>query len=64
LPILTGPAKHAMPKLASKRYIVFLKSGEQHDFDGNSIKAINRFGRVLREESEPESVPWERAELE
>ena len=57
-PILTGPAAFLLPKLASVSYTVFIEE-KQFLFDGNTIKAIKRFGRVLKEHASRASVVWE-----
>ncbi|OWK46772.1 hypothetical protein FRUB_00471 [Fimbriiglobus ruber] len=34
-------------------------SGEKFGFDGNSVKSIRRFGKLLREQADRLSLPWE-----
>jgi hypothetical protein len=62
-PILKGPAKLVLPKLASWSYSVIADTGTSYEFDGNSIKAIKQFGRLLRERAEANGVPWEQVEV-
>jgi hypothetical protein len=61
-PILKGPAKLLLPKLASRSYTVITKSGKKYSFDGNSIKRIKRFGALLHERVDQVGVPWETVE--
>ncbi|WP_143392782.1 hypothetical protein [Fimbriiglobus ruber] len=58
-PILKGAAKHLLPKVASSSYLVMTASGEKFGFDGNSVKSIRRFGKLLREQADRLSLPWE-----
>lgn len=59
LPILKGPGKLLVPRGTYTVYTVVTRAGAQHRFDENAIKSIRRFGRVLRETTEPLGVPWE-----
>ncbi|HEY7422788.1 MAG TPA: DUF3592 domain-containing protein [Gemmataceae bacterium] len=61
-PLLKGPAKLLLPKVSSTSYMIVTKSGTEYGFDGNTIAAIKRFGRVLREQAERLSLPWETVE--
>ncbi len=61
-PILTFPASLLLPKVSSVSYIIFASNGKQYAFDGNSVKAIRRFGRILRERATIASVKWESLE--
>jgi hypothetical protein len=61
-PILKGPAKFLLPKVASTSYLVHTISGKEYGFDGNSIRSIKRFGNLLREQSQRLSLPWETVE--
>lgn len=62
-PILKGPAKLVLPKLASWSYSVTADTGTSYEFDGNSVKAIKRFGQLLRERTNAHSIPWEQVEV-
>jgi hypothetical protein len=61
-PLLKGPAKVLVPKLVSSSYTVVTTAGKEYGFDGNSIKAIKRFGGVLREQAQRLALPWEMVE--
>jgi hypothetical protein len=61
-PILKGPAKLLLPKLTSISYTVMTVSGKEYGFDGNSVKSIKRFGKLLREQADRLSLPWETVE--
>jgi hypothetical protein len=61
-PILKGPAKLLLPKVASFRYLVVTNRGKEYSFDGNSIKSIERFGNILRAQAERLSLPFETVE--
>jgi hypothetical protein len=41
---------------------VVTKSGKEFGFDGDAVKAIKRFGSLLREQAERLSLPWESVE--
>ena len=61
-PVLKGPAKLLLPKVASKSYTVITISGKEYRFDGNSIKQIQRFGEMLREQAQIAGLTWETVE--
>ncbi len=61
-PILKGPAKLLLPKVASASYAVVTAAGKEYGFDGNSIKGITRFGGVLRAQADRHAVAWETVE--
>jgi hypothetical protein len=61
-PLLKGPAKLLLPKIASTSYTVVTTSGKEYGFDGNSIKAIKRFGKLLRQQADRLSLPWKTIE--
>lgn len=58
-PLLKGPAKLLLPEMASKSYVVTTKDGKDFSFDGDSVKNIKRFGKLLREQVDRAGVPWE-----
>lgn len=61
-PILKGPAKLLLPQITSYRYTVIMATGKEYDFDGNSIKAIQQFGNLLRERAAALALSWETVE--
>jgi hypothetical protein len=61
-PILKGPAKLLVPKIVSTSYTLNTASGRKYCFNGNSIKAIKRFGELLRAEAGRRSLNWETIE--
>jgi hypothetical protein len=61
-PILKGPAKLLLPKVASTSYWVITTGGKEYRFDGDSIKGIKRFGKILRQQADRLSLPWETVE--
>lgn len=61
-PILKGPAKLLIPKVISTNYSVLTVAGKKYHFDGNSVKAIKRFGVLLRAEAYRLSISWETIE--
>jgi hypothetical protein len=60
-PLLKGPLKLLLPKCSSASYTLVTPTKE-YSFDGNSIKAIKRFGDLLRERAQLTSLPWETVE--
>jgi hypothetical protein len=61
-PILKGPVKLLLPKMASSSYVVVTTNAKEYSFDGNSIRRIKRFGELLRERAGQAGVPWETVE--
>jgi hypothetical protein len=61
-PILKPPAIWLLPEMASSRYKIVTASGKEHDFDGNSIGEIKRFGKIIREFAAAMSLRWETVE--
>ncbi len=59
LPIVKGVARHAMPKTMSKSFIVKMKQGDPFTFNGDTIRVHSRLAKMIREETEPRSIPWE-----
>ena len=61
-PTLGGPVKlliQIMVTSESVRYVVITQSGKRFEFDGNSIRAIERFRKLLLAQSIRHSFPWE-----
>jgi hypothetical protein len=61
-PVLKGAARLLIPKVASTSYAVATRAGKVYEFDGNAVKAIRRFGRVLRAQADRLALPWETVE--
>lgn len=61
-PILKGPAKLLIPKVASTSYTVVTATDKEYGFDGNSVKAIGRLGGILRKVADRLSLSWETVE--
>jgi hypothetical protein len=61
-PVLKAPANMLLPTVASRSYTITTKEGKEYGFDGNSIKAIKRFGKRLHQEAERIGLPWETVE--
>ena len=58
-PIVKGPARMLLPEIANTSFVIVTKTGREHPSDGNSIKFIKRFGKAVREQTDPRSVPWD-----
>lgn len=58
LPILKGPANLLTPKISSRDYMLLLDDGSELQFDGNSVKRIGRFAKLLRERAKVAGVEW------
>jgi hypothetical protein len=61
-PLLKGPAKALLPKMASSTYDVVTKSGKEYSFNGDSVKRFKKFIGLLREQAEKSGIPWEKLE--
>jgi hypothetical protein len=61
-PLLKGPAKLLLPRLADKSYMVITKDGKEFGFTEESIKRLSRFGELLRERTALAGVSWEKVE--
>jgi hypothetical protein len=61
-PLLKGPAKLLLPKLANKSYTVITKNGKEFAFTEESIKRLKHFEKLLRERAAVAGVPWETVE--
>ena len=61
-PTLGGPVKllvRMVADSASTRFVVMTQSGKRFEFDGNSVRAIERFRKLLVSQSIRHSFPWE-----
>lgn len=58
-PVLHFPANLLVPKVANASYSIFTKTGEQIDFDGNSVFKIKRLGSLLRSKAEVYGWTWD-----
>jgi hypothetical protein len=58
-PILTFPTVLLVPEFASRSYGVVAKGGTIVEFDGNHIKLLKRFSRLLREQTNRLGIPWD-----
>ena len=63
-PILKGPAKLILPEFASRFFAIHTTSGNEYQFDGNSVKALRHFAEILRETSDRLSIPWQIVEMQ
>jgi hypothetical protein len=61
-PVLKFPASMLLPKVASTSYTVVTGSGREYEFDANSVRAIRRFGKVLRAQADRLGLAWETVE--
>ena len=61
-PILKGPAKLLLPKLASKSYTVITKAGMEYGFNGDSVRNLKRFAELLREQGNRARISWDTIE--
>ncbi len=59
LPVVKGVARHALPKMMSKRFVVRMKQGEPFAFDADTIRGPSQLAKMIREETEPRNIPWE-----
>ena len=62
LPLLKGPAKLLLPKIASRSYMVVTVAGAEHGFDGDSVRHLKRFGVALRAGADGAGVAWQTVE--
>lgn len=58
-PILEYPARLLLPKVASRSFTAYALDGGQYTFDGDDIRAIDGFGRLLRERAAMASLNWD-----
>jgi hypothetical protein len=61
-PLLKGPAKVLLPKLATSTYDVVTKNGKEYSFNGDSVKRFKKFVGLLREQAEKSGIPWEKVQ--
>ena len=61
-PIVKGPVKLLVPKIASTIYSIVTISGKEYAYNGNSIKELERFGEILRQHADRLSLKWEPVE--
>ncbi len=59
LPIVKGPARALMPVVTNEAYTIITDDGKQFDFSENTIKDIKRFGRLLRDRTNPLGIKYE-----
>jgi hypothetical protein len=48
--------------MASTSYAITVASGKVYRFDRNTISSIKALGRVLREQADQHSLPWQNIE--
>ena len=61
--IIHEPANLLIPKFTSTCNKIVTKSGKESYFTDNSIKAIKRFGKLLRLQADCYSLVWETIEI-
>ena len=61
-PLLKGPAKLLLPKIASTSYTITTQSGTEHSFNGTTMNNITRFGEILREKAKNYSLAFDTVE--
>lgn len=59
LPLLKGPASHALPKLMNKIFMIRIKEHEPFGFDANTIKGHSQLAQMVKEETDRRNIPWE-----
>ena len=59
LPLAKGLAKHAMPMISSRGFLVRRMGGEEFGFDGNTLQGHERLGKNLRDEARKRDIQWE-----
>jgi hypothetical protein len=59
LPLAQGLAKHAMPVMMSRGFVVRRIGGEEFGFDGNTLQGHERLGEILRDEARKRDICWE-----
>lgn len=57
-PVVHFPASLLVPKVVNASYSIFTKSGEQFDYDGNSVFKIKKLGSLLRSKAEIYGWTW------
>jgi hypothetical protein len=55
----TGLAGEVLPKGVVCSYEVVTRRGEAYSFDEDSVRRIDRFGRLLRESALRNGIPWD-----
>ena len=63
LPLLKGPAKRLLPKVASNSYTVIVNGSKEYRFTGNTVEGIKLLGLILKRYAGQHSVPWESVEV-
>jgi hypothetical protein len=61
-PLLKGPAKFLLPKIASSSFTMVTRAGKELGFNGTSIGKIKRFALLLKEQASQHAIPWETLE--